>query len=69
MKDLGFMHYFVGLEVWQRDGRTFLGREKYTIEILKKFGMLDCRPMCTPMVTNWKKIDASRLEAEDPTLY
>jgi hypothetical protein len=25
MKDLGLMHYFLGLEVWQRDGQTFLG--------------------------------------------
>jgi hypothetical protein len=31
--------------------------------------MQDCRPMSTPMVTNWKKIDASRSEAVDPTLY
>jgi hypothetical protein len=25
MKDLGLMHYFLGLEVWQIDGRFFLG--------------------------------------------
>jgi hypothetical protein len=24
MKDLGLMHYFLGLEVWQRDGEIFL---------------------------------------------
>jgi hypothetical protein len=69
MKDLGLMHYFLGLEVWQRDGQTFLGQGKYAVEILKRFGMQDCRPMSTPMVTNWKKIDASRSEAVDPTLY
>jgi hypothetical protein len=68
MKDLGLMHYFLGLEVWQRDGQTFLGQGKYAVEILKRFGMQDCRPMSTPMVTNWKKIDASRSEAVDPTL-
>jgi hypothetical protein len=59
MKDLGLMHYFLGLEVWQRDGQIFLGQGKYAVEILKRFGMQDCRPMSTPMVTNWKKIDAS----------
>jgi hypothetical protein len=69
MKDLGLMHYFLGLEVWQRDGQTFLGQGKYAVEILKRFGMLDCRPMSMPMVTNWKKLDASRSEAVDPTLY
>jgi hypothetical protein len=69
MKDLGLMHYFLGLEVWQRDGEIFLGQGKYTVEILKRFRMQDCRPMSTPMVTNWKKIDASKQEAVDPTLY
>ena len=24
MKDLGLMHYFLGLEVWQRAGKIFL---------------------------------------------
>jgi hypothetical protein len=39
------------------------------MEILKRFKMLDCRPMSMPMVTNWKKIDDSISEAVDPTLY
>ena len=25
MKDIGLMHYFLGLEVWQEDGHIFLG--------------------------------------------
>jgi hypothetical protein len=48
MKDLGLMHYFLGLEIWQQEGRAFLGQEKYTIEILKRFGMEDCKPMTLP---------------------
>jgi len=31
--------------------------------------MQDCRPMSTPMITNWKKIDASDDKDVDPTLY
>ena len=27
MKDIGLMHYFLGLEVWQEEGHFFLGRE------------------------------------------
>ena len=26
MKDLGLMPYFLGLEVWQKDGEIFLGQ-------------------------------------------
>eukprot|EP00253_Pinus_taeda_P014405 PITA_14405 len=69
MKDLGQMHYFLGLEVWQQKGEIFLGQGRYAIEILKRFGMEDCRPMAMPMITNWKKIDASKYKDVDPTLY
>ena len=31
--------------------------------------MEDCRPMSTPMVTNWKKLLASKRELVDSTLY
>ena len=43
MKDLGQMHYFLGLEVWQRKGEIFLGQGRYTTEILKRFQMEDYR--------------------------
>eukprot|EP00253_Pinus_taeda_P014552 PITA_14552 len=69
MKDLGQMHYFLGLEVWQQKGEIFLGQGRYATEILKRFRMQDCRPMATPMITNWKKIDASKDKDVDPTLY
>jgi hypothetical protein len=41
MKDLGLMHYFLGLEVWQSPERIFLNQGKYTVEILKRFDMLE----------------------------
>jgi hypothetical protein len=34
MTDLGLMHYFLGLEVWQRPDKIFLSQGKYTVEIL-----------------------------------
>ena len=51
LKDLGQMHYFLGLEVWQQKGEIFLGQGRYATEILKRFRMEDCRPMATPMIT------------------
>jgi hypothetical protein len=57
MKDLGMMHYFLGLEVWQRTDEIFPSRGKYTVEILKKFGMTDYKSMPTSMVTDLKKMN------------
>jgi hypothetical protein len=59
MSDIGLMHYFLGMEVWQQDGQIFLGQGKYATDILRRFQMEDCRPMSTPMITNWKKLSAS----------
>jgi hypothetical protein len=56
MKDLGRMHYFLGLEVWKRTDDILPSKGKYTIEILKKFRMIDCKPMATRMRMNMKKL-------------
>jgi hypothetical protein len=52
MTDIGLMHYFLGLEVWQEPGHIFLGQVKHMCDILRRFQMEDCRPMTTPMITN-----------------
>jgi hypothetical protein len=69
MKDLGLMHYFLGLEVWQRPDEIFLSQGKYTVEILQRFGMMDCKSMATPMVTNLKLLNDSSSDLVDPTMY
>ena len=35
MKDLALMHYFLGLEVWQRPGEIFLSQGKYIVKLLE----------------------------------
>ena len=45
MKDIGLMHYFLGMEVWQEDGHVFLGHEKYAYDILMRIQMEGCRPL------------------------
>ena len=52
MKDLGLMHYFPGLEVWQSSEGIFLNQGKYAVEVLKRFDMLECKAMATPMDSN-----------------
>ena len=69
MTDIGLMHYFLGMEVWQEEGHIFLGQGKYAADILSRFQMEDCRPMSTPMITNWKKLSASYSQLVDATVY
>ena len=44
MKDLGTMHYFLGLEVWQKPSEIMASQGKYVVEILKRFGMWIANP-------------------------
>jgi hypothetical protein len=52
MKDLGLLHYFLGLEIWQQDGEIFVSQGKYAREILGKFHMEGYKPMDTPLPEN-----------------
>ena len=63
MKYLGLMHYFLGLEVWQSS------EGKYEVEILKRFNMLECKVLSTPMDSNLKLLTNDSLELVDVTHY
>ena len=52
MRDLGMMHNFLGMEVWKNADGISLGQGKYSLEILKRFRMMDCKAMNTP----WHRI-------------
>jgi hypothetical protein len=69
MKYLGLMHYFLGLEVWQSPERIFLNQGKYTVEILKRFDMLECNSMNTPMEMKLKLLVDTSSKLIDATLY
>ena len=69
MKDLGLMHYFLGLEVWKNSEGIFLNQGKYTVEILKIFNMLECKAMATPMDSILKLLVVDSLELVDVTQY
>eukprot|EP00253_Pinus_taeda_P003201 PITA_03201 len=56
MKDRGLMHYFLGLEVWQKPGEIFLSQGKYMVKILERLGMVDYKPLTTLMDLDFKKL-------------
>ena len=69
MKDLGMMHYYLGQEVWQGSGDIYLGQGKYVIKMLKRFDMMDCKPMTTLMITNLKRLRSYESSIMDPSRY
>jgi histone deacetylase 1/2 len=54
LKDLGELHYFLGMEVTKvRDG-IILSQDKYATDLLRKVNMFDCKPVSTPISTSEK---------------
>ena len=69
IKDMGLMHYFLGLEIWQGDGELFVSKGKYANEILNKFHMERNKPTKTPLAGNWRKEDSTSGEVAEATIY
>ncbi|XP_042441173.1 secreted RxLR effector protein 161-like [Zingiber officinale] len=69
MSDLGLMRYFLGFQVKQSSGEIFISQEKYVEDLLKKFQMLSCKPVPTPMALNEKLQQEDDNEMADEKLY
>ena len=50
MKDLGMLHYFLGISVTSFAHSLFLHKMKYALDLLNHAHMQDCKPASTPMV-------------------
>ncbi|RZB87138.1 Pectin acetylesterase 2 isoform B [Glycine soja] len=53
-KDYGKLKYFLGIEVARSKDGIIISQRKYALDILKEIGMLDCRPIDSPMDPNKK---------------
>jgi hypothetical protein len=71
IKDMGRLHYFLGIEVQASSSGLLLSQRKYIQELLTKTNMINCRPISTPMSSSDKisKYDGSPLSSDDTTLY
>ncbi|WVZ77133.1 hypothetical protein U9M48_025033 [Paspalum notatum var. saurae] len=70
-KDLGDLHYFLGIEVSKARDGIILSQEKYASDLLKKVGMSECKPTSTPLSTSEKLsvLEGDPLGAHDTTQY
>ncbi|KAL5577449.1 hypothetical protein UlMin_019148 [Ulmus minor] len=69
MKELGQLKHFLGLEVDRTQEGIFLCQQKYAKDLLKGFGMLECKPISTPMEPNAKMCAHEGKDLEDATMY
>jgi hypothetical protein len=69
MKELGQLKHFLGLEVDRTREGIFLCQQKYSKDLLKRFGMLECKPISKPMEPNAKMCAHEGKDLEDATMY
>ena len=66
---IGYDALLLGMGVWQNVDGISLGQGNYAIEILKRFRMMDCKSMTTPMESNLKLLSVASLESFDAMMY
>jgi histone deacetylase 1/2 len=71
VKDLGQLHYFLGVEVASRGAGLVMTQKKYSLDLLQRAGMLKCKTTTTPMSSTDKitAVDGELLSSEDATVY
>jgi histone deacetylase 1/2 len=71
LKDLGDLHFFLGIEVKKIQDGIVLSQEKYATELLTRMGMKDCKPSPTPLSSS-EQLSAHEgepLKEEESTKY
>ena len=67
MKDLGELHYFLGMHVQRSGDGLLLSQRQYMLDILDRAGMAECKPCSTPVDTNPKIAAADGTPVSDPS--
>ena len=69
VKDMGDLHFFLGVEVTRSAGGFHLSQTQYAEELLDRAGMSNCRPISTPIDVKPKLPTASGELVSDPSEY
>lgn len=69
IKYLGYLNYFLGLEVAYLSTGIFLSQKKFTLELLKQSGITDASVTATPLPLNCKLLPDEGTLMSDPTTY
>ena len=69
LKDLGLLHYFLGLQIDYNFTGLFVHQSKYASDLLQKFGMTSCKPCKTPCSPNHHLLPNDNPLLSDPKSY
>jgi len=69
VKDLGDLHYFLGVEVIKLDSSLLLSQKRYIMDLLKKTNMHEAKPITSPMASSSALSAFTGDPMEDPSLY
>jgi hypothetical protein len=71
LKDLGPLHYFLGIEVKTINDGLHLSQSKYTSDILKRAGMTNCKLVMThlPIFEKLSVHSGQPLDVKESTKY
>eukprot|EP00253_Pinus_taeda_P028053 PITA_28053 len=69
MTDMGFLRYFLGIEVDQNEKGIFISQARYVNQVLSRFNMQECKAAITPTVMGLKLSREDSSKDFDPSLY
>jgi hypothetical protein len=69
LKDLGYLNYFLGVEVIPSAAGMFLSQRKYITDLLQKSGMTEAKPASTPITATPPLLKNSGDPLPSPTEY
>eukprot|EP00253_Pinus_taeda_P009291 PITA_09291 len=69
MTDMGFLRYFLGIEVVQNEKGIFISQARYVDQVLSRFSMEECKAAITPTVMGLKLSREDSSKDFDSSLY
>ena len=69
IRDMGPLHFFLGLEISQDASGIKLSQPKYARDLLERFHMIDCKSAQTPFLSKVKLEDGGDTPLVENTLY
>ena len=69
MKDLGYLNYFLGLEITHSTDGLYITQTKYAAELLSWAGLIDSKTIDTPVELNAHLTPTGGKPLSNPSLY